>query len=233
MIRLIPGFLLFFVSQILFAEESQSLDLLKEKIENYVLTSLATEQNSKIQVTVDRIDSRLKLKPCAENHLEVFNPYSIPMLRATIMGVKCQESVNRWTLYVPIKVTVQKPVLVAKRPLTKGTMITENDLEIMEVDISQLKQGYFDKVEQVINQVSKTNVAQGSAITPLLLQAAVLVHKGEQVAIQAISDSFVVSMEGIALTDGAAGEMIRVKNLSSKKIIEAQVSATRQVKVPL
>ncbi|KTC86493.1 flagellar basal body P-ring formation chaperone FlgA [Legionella brunensis] len=234
MIRVILVFSFFLVSRILQAAESaQSLDLLKEKIENYVLAALTTQQNSKILVTADKIDSRLKLKACQEEHLEVFNPYQVPILRVNTMGIRCQETNNHWTLYVPIKISVQKPVIVAKRPLTKGAQISEDDLEVQEIDISQLKQGYFDKPEQVINQVCKTNINQGSPIAPSLLQTAALVHKGEQVAIQAMNETFIVSMDGIALNDGAAGDMIRVKNLSSKKIIEAQVSAVRQVRVPL
>ncbi|WP_231861990.1 flagellar basal body P-ring formation chaperone FlgA [Legionella hackeliae] len=228
------GFLLFFTNHVLRAQDiAQSLDLLKEKIENHVLASLATQKNSKIRVEVDKIDSRLKLKPCQDNHLEVFNPYQIPLIRVNTMGIKCQEPENRWTLFVPIKITVQKPVLVAKHPLNKGSLINEEDLEIQEIDISQLKQGYFDKTETVVNQACKTNIAQGSVITPQLLQAESLVHKGEQVAIQAITDNFSVSMEGIAMNEGAAGDVIRVKNLSSKKIIEAQVSARGQVRVSL
>lgn len=194
--------------------------MLKEKIEQHILASLATQQDSKIQVTVDKIDSRLKLKACQDDHLEVFNPYQIPVIRANTMGIKCQETENRWTLFVPVKITVQKFVLTAKHPLLKGTLINEDDVEIQEVDISQLKQGYFDKTSDVINQACKTNIAQGNVITPHLLQAEPLVRKGERIAIQALSENFSVTMEGIALNDGAAGDLIRVKNLSSKKLLK-------------
>lgn len=234
MIRVLVVFLTLFISPLLQAEqESQSLDALKEKIENYVLASLATEPNSKIQVNVDPIDTRLKLKQCKDSDLVAFNPYQVPMLRANIIGIKCQGTDNRWTLYVPVKVSVQKPVLVAKHLLTRGTRISAEDLDVREVDVSQLKQGYFNKPEEIINKVCKNIISEGGTITPAVLQAESLVHKGEQVAIQALSDNFIVTMEGIALSDGAAGDMIRVKNLSSKKVIEAQVSAIRQVRVAL
>ncbi|ASQ46117.1 flagellar basal body P-ring formation chaperone FlgA [Legionella clemsonensis] len=232
--QVILAFFLLITHPTLQATESiQSLDLLKQKIENYVLASLATQQDSKIQVAVDQIDPRLKLKTCQENHLEVFNPYQVPAIRANTLGIKCQETNNRWTLFVPVKIIVQKLVVTAKHPLIKGTLITEDDLETQEIDISQLKQGYFNKVSDVINQICKTNIAQGGVITPHLLRAEPLVHKGERIAIQALSENFSVSMEGIALNDGADGDLIRVKNLSSKKIIEAQVSAKRQVRVSL
>ncbi len=101
------------------------------------------------------------------------------------------------------------------------------------MDISLLKQGYYTKMEDIIGLVCKQNLIQGSAFNPAILQTAVLIHKGEQVRIQAISEMLNVSMEGIALNDGSLGDTIKVKNLSSKRIIEAQIQARKQVRVAI
>lgn len=228
-------FSLVFASNFLEAAESvQSLDILKNKIEQYVMASLSSQQqDSKIQVTVDKIDSRLKLKPCTETNLEVFNPFPTSTARATTMGIRCQANDNRWTIYVPVRVNIHKSVLVAKRTLPKGTKISKDDIDIEQMDVSQLKQGFFTQPEQVIDQICKTSISQGNAIAPPLLQTASLVHKGEQVTIHALNEYINVSMEGVALSEGGVGDTIQVKNLSSKKIIEAEITAKHTVKVPL
>ncbi|MDI9819294.1 MULTISPECIES: flagellar basal body P-ring formation chaperone FlgA [unclassified Legionella] len=232
--RTILVFLLLFTTHFLEAAESiQSLDLIKEQIQHHLLASIGPQQDGKLQISIENIDPRIQLKPCDEKKLDVFNPYQTLPIHTTIMGIRCQETNNHWTLYVPVKIILQKTVLIAKRPLAKGIQLVSTDIDTQEVDVSQLKQGYFSKTEDVIGQICKTAINQGNVITPNNLQTAALIHKGEQVTIQALSDTINVSMKGIALSDGVIGEMIKVKNLTSKKIVEAQVSAPNKVRVTI
>lgn len=225
--------LLFFASTCIFAEPTQSLDLLKLKIEQYVLNELATYTEGKVHVAADKIDSRLNLKPCAEDQLAIFNPYQTPMLNTSTIGIKCKEDTNHWTLYVPIRITVLKSVLVAKRPMIKGRKVVDEDIYQVEMDVQKLKQGYFIDKSDLIGQVCKQNISADNPLNPYNIELAKLVHKGEQITIVAGNDGLSISMAGIAIEDGALGEPVKVKNLSSKKIIEAQVSGTKTVKVIL
>lgn len=231
--RSILVFLLIFASPLLQAEDIQSLTIIEERITQHVLNALSASDHKDIHISTGKIDARLKLRACDTNKLEVFNPYQTSILNATTMGIRCQETDKHWTLYVPIKISVQKTILVAKRPLLKGTQIGKDDIEIATVDVSLLKQGYFTKMEDIIGLVCKQNLIQGSAFNPAILQTAIMIHKGEQVRIQAVGDMLSVSMEGIALNDGSLGDIIKVKNLSSKRIIEAQIQAKKQVRVAI
>lgn len=235
--RIILSLFFSIMAPFLYAEEptetKQSLEILKEKIEHHVLNELASQNNGDMRVTTDKIDSRLNLKACPEGKLEIFNPYQTPLLKTTTMGIRCQSTDTHWTLYVPIRIYMQKQVFVANHPLAKGSLLTEQDINTAKIDISQLKQGYFTKKEEVIGQYSKQNISEGAVLNSTNLQMALMVHKGEQVAIQALSDMINVSMSGIALNDGRIGDIIQVRNNSSKRLIEAQVSARKQVRVAL
>ena len=68
---------------------------------------------------------------------------------------------------------------------------------------------------------------------PLHLQQAEVVSKGDQVVISAASASINVRMPGEALANGAPGEQIRVRNLSSSRVIRARVKAPGQVQVDM
>lgn len=225
--------LLIFASICIYAESSQSLELLKSKIEQYVLNELSSYTEGKVQVVADKIDARLNLKACSDDQLAIFNPYQTPMLSTNTIGIKCKEDTNHWTLYVPIRVTVLKTVLVAKRPLIKGSRITDDDIYQTELDVQKLKQGYFIDKNALLGQVCKQNISADSPLNAYNIELAKLVHKGEQVTIVASIDNLTISMAGVAIEDGALGEPVKVKNLSSKRIIEAQVSGARNVKVVL
>lgn len=229
----ILGILLIFASAFLQAEQKQSLDLIKQKIERYVLNELADQHSDNIQVSAEKIDPRLNLKACEDAELEVFNPYKTPMINTSTLGIRCIEQDTHWTLYVPIRISLSKRVIAAKRALPKGTQITAADIVKVKMDVSHLKQGYFTQKQDVVERVCKHNIPEGTAFNAFNLQSAVLIHKGEQVSIQAVNEMINVSMHGVALNDGALGDMIRVQNLSSKRVIEAQVSGTKQVRVTI
>lgn len=220
-------------SGILYAEPTQSLDLLQSKIEQYVLNELANYSEGKVQVRADKIDSRLNLRACADDQISVFNPYQTPMLSTNTMGIKCKEDTNHWTLYVPIRISLLKSVYVAKRALAKGTRVSETDVYQTELDTQKLKQGYFTTSQELVGQIAKMNINPDTPFSPYNIELAKLVHKGEQVSILASNNNLSISVEGIAIDDGAFGEPIKVKNLSSKKVIEAQVAGVKKVKVAI
>lgn len=224
---------LLFASTNLCAAPAQSLELLKNKIEDKVLNELTTNTEGKVQVSADKIDPRLNLKACPDEKLEVFNPYQTPLLSTNTMGIKCMEENNHWTLYVPVKVTILKTVLVARRALLKGNRINNDDIYQLEMDTQKLKQGYFTDSSELVGLVTKHDITPDSPLNPYNIELAKMVHRGDQVAIVATDNNLTVSMDGIAMNEGALGETIRVKNLSSKRVIEAQVSGRKKVKVVL
>ncbi|WP_298622934.1 flagellar basal body P-ring formation chaperone FlgA [uncultured Legionella sp.] len=225
--------LIFFASISSYAEPAQSLDLLKNKIESYVLNELSTHTQGRVQVQADKLDPRLNLRACAEEKLELFNPYQTPMLSTNTMGIKCMEENNHWTLYVPVRINVLKTVLVAKRALIKGKRITSDDIYPIEMDTQRLKQGYFTDSRELIGLVCKHDISPDNPLNPYNIELAKMVHRGEQVTIVASDEGLSVSMGGIAMSEGALGESVRVKNLSSKRVIEAEVSGNKTVKVTL
>lgn len=223
--------LLLFASASLFAQPIQSPQVLTTKIEQYVLNELSSYKEGKINVSADKIDSRLSLKACAENKLVVFNPYQSPILDTSTLGIKCQEKENHWSLYVPIRITILKTVFVAKRSLTKGDRITGNDIYSTEIDIHKLKYGYFNDIDELIGHVCKQNVIIHSPFNPHNIELAKIIHKGEKVKMVTNNNNLTISMDGIAINEGTLGDTIKVKNLSSNKIIEAQIAGKKRVTV--
>ena len=228
-----PGTLgiLLFACTAIHADEIQSLELLTNKIEQYIHNELSSYKEGKIQVSADKIDSRLNLKACAKEHLVVFNPFQSPILNTSTMGIKCHENDNHWSLYIPVKITVLKTIYVAKRALIKGNLITPDDIYQTEMDIQKLNHGYFTEKDVLIGQICKKNIPPNSPFNPYNIELAKLINKGERISIVAHDNNLTVSMDGIAVEEGSLGETIKVRNLSSNKIIEGLVSGKKKVQV--
>ncbi|RUR11961.1 flagellar basal body P-ring formation chaperone FlgA [Legionella sp. km772] len=227
---------LIFASTCLWAETEsavQSLSAIQYKIESYMLNQLVGQAQGKIKVNVGKLDSRLKLRACADERLEIFNPYDSALLNSSTMGIKCTEETNHWTLYVPVRVTLLKEVLLNKRALRKGETLTDKDLYRAEMDAQKLKQGYYTDLKDLNGLVCKKDLPPDTIITPYQIESAKMVLKGQEVSIVAIAGSLKITMDGIALSDGVLGDVIKVKNTTSHKIIEAQVAGNKKVNVAI
>jgi flagella basal body P-ring formation protein FlgA len=75
----------------------------------------------------------------------------------------------------------------------------------------------------VVGLSAKRRIREGQQLTPALLTGAVLVKRGQQVVIQANQDGIQAKAVGEALANGQLGDVIRVRNLGSEKVIEAKV----------
>jgi flagellar basal body P-ring formation protein FlgA len=227
---MLMGFL-FGTCSFLHANAMQSSEVLKLKIEAFVFNAMKAFEESKITVTLTKADSPLHLKACPEEKLVVFNPYKTPISNTSTLGIQCTEENTHWTLYMPIQIHVLKTVYALKRPVQKGESIQEDALFAIEKEIDQLKQGYYTEPSEVLGRISLSSLQAGSILSPQNTQLPKLVKKNQQVSILAGNTAFTVSMTGVALSDGAMGETVSVRNLSSKQIVEGRVCGEQKVHV--
>lgn len=212
------------------AQPLQSL----EEIENVAYMygmSEAQAQYDNPQIVMEPLDKRLRLEACA-GELDAFSKSRNTGLGNQTIGIKCHAPVA-WTIYVPIKVKVFRPVVVAARPLSAKHLITKADLTIKQQDISVIRQGYLDNIAQAVGQQLKYSVAQGIVINPHSLVTQKLVRRGEQVVLIATAGAMEVRMSGTALSDATLGQRIQVKNSSSKRIVEGIVDAPGIVRITM
>lgn len=182
-------------------------------------------------VQVDHLDPRLHVKRCSRA-LETFLPPGSTVYTATTVGVRCRGA-SPWTLYVPAHLKVLDKVIVATRPLQPGHRITANDFTITERDLGTLHTEYTSDPRDVVGKLVKQPVMANSVLTPYMLERSRVVHRGDQVMIVARDNGLEVRMVGQALTDGAKGDEIKVRNLSSKEIVVGTVAAEGTVNVHL
>ncbi len=210
------------------AAQTQSLDSIRAAVTTFV-SGQTSHYNAPARIKVGRLGARLRLSRCSEQ-ITAFQPPGTRILGNTTIGVRCSGA-SPWTIYVPVHVQIFQPVAMTTRPLARGDVITTADIKMVERDLSALKLGYIIDSKQPVGMVVKRRIGTDSIITPQLLEAPRLVRRGEQVAIIAESDGIEIRAVGKALADGARGDLIRVRNTASKKIIEAVVTEPGVVKV--
>ena len=213
------------------AETVQSHESIRQAAENFIVAELRTSQGVSPVARAGHLDSRLRLSDCSKP-LEAFHPNTGRSLGNTTVGVRCSGA-KPWTLYVPVAVSVYEKVVVAARSLARGELLQAKDVILAERDIVGLRSGYFTEATQAVGKQVTRNLTSGMALTASMVKASRQIKRGQQVNLIVGTDSLQVHMIGEALSDGAAGERIRVRNKKTNRVVEGVVQSASTIRVAM
>ena len=128
-----------------------------------------------------------------------------------------------WSLNATGQAHVFLPVVHAEGIIDRGQTLTVNDLKLQRINIAKARRGYYNRIDEVAGLAAKRRIRAGQTITPALLEQAMAVKRGQPVKIVASQDGIEASTSGEALADGQPGDVIRVRNMGSGKVIDAKV----------
>lgn len=211
--------LMLVASQIGAAVTNQSLPAIQDAVVNYVQSSL--EEGGEYQITHSQLDPRLQLAAC-EQSLEVFVQSGVIRPGRNTVGVRCNGA-NSWTIYNTVLVKSFIKVLVTTQSLNRNDKINPESIVIETRDVSLLQPGYINDPGFLIDKVATRPVPAGSVIYSAYITEPRLVKRGERVNIQSGSPGLMITSEGVAMMDGAKGQKISVKNISSNRVIQGTV----------
>lgn len=129
-----------------------------------------------------------------------------------------------WSFIVTSEAEVSVMLLVARRILNRDQQLSADDVKASRQSVGKQRQGFYGQVAEIEGLTAKRRIRAGQVLSPQLLGAPLLVRRGQQVTIVATQDGIEAAAKGVALSNGAAGDVIKVRNPSSEKVIEVQVT---------
>jgi flagella basal body P-ring formation protein FlgA len=175
------------------------------------------------------IDARLRLAECGSPLKP--STFGTPTNAAWTVAVSCDSPA--WKLYVPVRVSSDRQVLVATRNLRAGETLTADAVMTQQRDTSQLPGGFVASSQLAVGKILRQPVAAGAAFSPDALGQAPAIKRGQLVTLLSRAGTIEVRAQGKALADGAAGDHITVENESSKRVVEGLVADDGSVMVSL
>lgn len=228
MIRLMFFFVIAFTTVNAPHAESQwqTHESIYEAVKSYVAQNINTTAEYEINITP--LVNRLNLALCTQP-LQIFSTNLMKSGRSTI-NVRCNEG-KKWAVFVSITVTPFDYVVILTQPLQHGETATEKYLSVVRKDVSQLHGNYLTTVDAVLNKQATRTLSTGAVVMPKDFVEPKLIKRGDKVVITAERSGIAIKMNGIAQSDGSRGQMIRVKNQNSDRVINATVIEVGQVSV--
>ncbi len=112
-----------------------------------------------------------------------------------------------------------------------GRKITENDIDHKAVRVSKTNRHTITDANLVIGKSPRRSIRPGTAIAMNNLGDPVTVEKGKLVSVVLRSGGLFLSVSGRTLEPGGTGQVIRVENINSRKVIQATVINSREVQI--
>jgi len=128
-------------------------------------------------------------------------------------------------------VDVFESVVCARRNLKKGEILEEGDFYLARKNISHLSSNILTDTGKAVGCMAKHAIRKDTCIKEWMLEKPLVVKRGDMVTILAESGNLRVTVPGRVLVKGHMGELIRVQNSMSKKVIYARIIDNSTVSV--
>jgi flagellar basal body P-ring formation protein FlgA len=209
---------------------TQPVEEVRAAAEAFVRSRLPAS-HAKQFVSATALDPRLRVALC-DQPLQTFEQSATTRGERVTVGVRCA-SASSWTLYVPVSVEVEIPVLVLRRALARRARVAVIDVEPETRRVSGRAASFIQDAASLQGHRLKRSLPAGTALTVDMLVPDVVVRRGQQVTLIAASGPVEIRAQGHALTEGGVADRVRVQNMSSLKVVEGVVESDSVVRVGL
>ena len=212
-------------AQIITGEEIQAATI--NKIENF-LNDRGDLRRREIQFFHNINDITI---PDGLAMIEVDMPGRINYAGMTSVTVRCRidgrivKSIN-----FTVRVRIYDVVLTASHDLLYDKKITEMDFRQEEVAVDG-RNDYIKDFSVIKNLVPAYLIRAGSPVTLNMFRTAMVIQTNQPVRLRIRYHGVDASAKGVAMSRGRVGDLIRVKNESSGKIITGRVIDEQTVEV--
>jgi flagella basal body P-ring formation protein FlgA len=140
---------------------------------------------------------------------------------------------GRLTRVLPVRAEVEvfRSVLVTRKKLEKGARFTKEDIELERRPASQIPGGALSDLETVLGRTAAGPLLPGTILRVQSLFDPPAVRQGQMVRAVVVRGNVEITVEARAVDSGKVGDVIRVENTQTRKIIRAKVLNEKMVSV--
>jgi len=132
---------------------------------------------------------------------------------------------------VRVRIDVLMDVVVSTKFLHRNIKIERGDVNLVEKWFDRLPSNIISNPDAVVGMKLRTNVKANAEITGNMVRSIPMVKRGKPVKIIFENGPMRITTIGMSEQDGMHGDLIKVRNLSSKNMIYARVTGISLVKV--
>lgn len=180
-------------------------------------------------VLVKPLDQRLRLHKCTQP-LRVFWPPGAQKIGHTSLGVRCNDH-KPWKIFIGAHVQQFTDVWVTSTAIARGTVLEDRHVKLERRDISKSVTQFISGTHNPTGLVTKRPLRAGDILQSSAVAKKKLVKRGDRVHVVGRKNGLEIRTLATALSDGASGDRIRVRSLTTKKELEGVLGKNSTVYV--
>ena len=126
------------------------------------------------------------------------------------------------------KISNSIKLITLRNNLKKGEVIQKHDLKF-DYKTNSVGNGFFESFDNLVGRKINQNLSKGQVIKIRHLEENFMVSEGQSIIIFSDLYGINVRMQGNALENGHFNELIKVKNISSGKIVQGRVINEKKI----
>lgn len=134
---------------------------------------------------------------------------------------------------VRTRIELLRDTVVAARMIRSGAVLTEQDIRVAKKWVRRNMPDLLTFADDAVGKRITVTARPGMELSAHMLREAPLVRKGKMVRVQFDNGSLRVTTVGIPEEDGTAGAIVRVRNVTSNKLIYGRVLGDSLVEVEI
>ena len=194
---------------------------LKKTINDYLKNNL--KQYDKYEYTIVKV-------PTFEGKYEIRNETKINLSNSfAYIPIKItRTNSNIVQTYITVRLKLFKTICIAKDAIEPGQALSENDVELKLVNVTDLRGTPIESIDELNGLRSKVKIAPGSILIKELLDEIPVINKGDHITASAIAGNVKISTDAEARQDGVVGDVIYIVT-KDKKQFKAKIIDSNNV----
>ena len=188
-----------------------------------------TAGGAKSNIEASPPDPRLRLPYCP-SVLRTRVPANLINQERLLVQVAC-ETGPRWRVNVPVRVSTERAVLIARKSLPRGALLDPLDFSSAHQLQGGVSSDLIASADLAGERRLQRAIATGTVLSYSMLEPLLAVRRGQQVVLLVSSANFEIRSSGRALQDARAGERLRVENLATRRVVEGTATGDAIVAV--
>lgn len=132
---------------------------------------------------------------------------------------------------VVFKVRVFENVVIAKRKIGRHQRLTKENIFLGKRETTRTHGLSFSGMDDLTGKVAVRTIRANTIITEKIVETPPTIKRGSVVKLFIEANNFSIVTKGLAQETGRTGEVIRVRNLNSKKIIYGKIIGPESVQI--
>ncbi|MDD9900347.1 MAG: flagellar basal body P-ring formation chaperone FlgA [Alphaproteobacteria bacterium] len=131
------------------------------------------------------------------------------------------------------RISIMTDVPVLTSALREGDIISSNDITTIEMDARKVPANIVLDAQKLVGQTPRRGLAAMRPLTPSEIMAPLSVKKGDLVTVILKNGALNLTMQAKALQNGADGEVVRLINTESNRMLEGTITGPQTVTMTL